>query len=44
MLLPLVGHRLLMAAQKYATTVFALAFVVLAALIVPQIHRRPRRG
>ncbi|MBK0418049.1 cytosine permease [Leucobacter sp. CSA1] len=38
MLLPLFGHRLLMAAQKYATVVFAVAFVVLAVLIVPQIR------
>lgn len=38
MLLPLFGHRLLMIAQKYATIVFAVAFVVLAVLIVPQIR------
>lgn len=35
MLLPLFGHRLLMVAQKYATIVFAVAFVILATLIVP---------
>ncbi len=38
MLLPLFGHGLLMVAQKYATIVFAVSFVVLAALIVPQIQ------
>lgn len=38
LLLPLFGHRLLIAAQKYATAVFAISFMVLATLIVPQIQ------
>ncbi len=38
MLLPLFGHRWLMAAQKYATIIFALAFLILAFLIVPQVQ------
>src|SRR5690625_2502448 len=38
MLMPLFGHRLLMFAQKYATAIFAVAFLVLAVLIVPQIQ------
>ncbi len=38
MLLPLFGHKWLMAAQKYATIIFALSFVVLAFLIVPQVR------
>ncbi len=38
LLLPLFGHQLLMSAQKYATAIFAVAFVVLAILIVPQIQ------
>ncbi len=38
MLLPLFGHRLMMAAQKYITPIFAISFVVLAFLIVPQIN------
>ena len=36
LLLPLLGHRILMAAQKYATMIFTVAFIVLAALIIPQ--------
>lgn len=38
MLLPLFGHQLMMAAQKYATVIFSVAFLVLAILIVPQIQ------
>lgn len=38
MMLPFFGHRLLMFIQKYATGVFAVSFVVLAALIIPQIE------
>ncbi|OCA96023.1 purine-cytosine permease family protein [Actinobaculum suis] len=43
-IMPLVGHRFLMAAQKYATIVFALAFAVLAVLIVPQVQLGGQAG
>ncbi len=38
MVLPLVGHKLLMVAQKNATIIFAISFVVLAFLILPQAN------
>lgn len=38
LLLPLFGHKLMMTAQKYATAIFAVAFIVLGALIIPQIQ------
>ncbi|MBC3192279.1 cytosine permease [Pseudonocardia sp. C8] len=37
LLLPLFGHAVMMKAQKYFSAVFAVAFAVMAALVVPQV-------
>lgn len=38
MLLPLIGYNFLMTAQKFATIIFACAFVILAVLILPKVN------
>lgn len=44
MLLPLIGYNFLMAAQKFATIIFACAFVILAVLILPKADISASQG
>lgn len=44
MLLPFFGHHILMAAQKYATVLFTIAFIAMAFLIIPQVQLSSQAG